>query len=252
VSEYSALVLADGPTGYWRLNETTGTVAGDSSGNSRNGTHTGVTLNATSLLVNDPADGAASYDGATSKTIIAGGAAGLVGGSMTIEGWIRTPSAQVGSQGIFGLRTDSSTGDFYILLFGSTLEARFTNSAGAQTTLSPTVPYDGNVHYFAMTYDSVAGTLTIVIDGAVPTGGTATGLSGTITVTTSDFLIGMVSSLQTSNFFAGPVDDVAIYNKALTSTQLIAHHTQGIAAPSTFPVAPGDRFRPYWRSLLAQ
>ncbi len=36
---YKDLVLEDAPVGYWRLNETSGTTAVDSSGNNRNGTY---------------------------------------------------------------------------------------------------------------------------------------------------------------------------------------------------------------------
>lgn len=38
---YSPTILADTPNGYWRLKETSGTVAYDSSGNNRNATYTG-------------------------------------------------------------------------------------------------------------------------------------------------------------------------------------------------------------------
>jgi hypothetical protein len=38
---YDSEVLADAPSGYWKLNETSGTTAADSSGNGRNGTYSG-------------------------------------------------------------------------------------------------------------------------------------------------------------------------------------------------------------------
>ena len=38
---YSTEVIADTPAIYWRLGETSGTVAADSSGNNRNGTNGG-------------------------------------------------------------------------------------------------------------------------------------------------------------------------------------------------------------------
>ena len=43
---YDTEILADSPVGYWKLNETSGTTAYDSSGNGNNGTlHGGITLN---------------------------------------------------------------------------------------------------------------------------------------------------------------------------------------------------------------
>ena len=45
---YASTVLADSPVAYWRLSETSGTSAADSSGNSHGGTYTstGVTYGA--------------------------------------------------------------------------------------------------------------------------------------------------------------------------------------------------------------
>lgn len=55
---YSAKVLSTAPANllaYWKLDETSGSTANDSSGNSRNGTYSGVTLNGTTFLDGTPA-----------------------------------------------------------------------------------------------------------------------------------------------------------------------------------------------------
>jgi hypothetical protein len=45
-ADYRAAVMADTPSGYWRLDETSGTAAADASGNGNAGTYAGgVTLN---------------------------------------------------------------------------------------------------------------------------------------------------------------------------------------------------------------
>lgn len=43
-ASYSSVVLADSPTVYWRLNETSGSTAADSSGNGNTGTYSNCTL----------------------------------------------------------------------------------------------------------------------------------------------------------------------------------------------------------------
>lgn len=56
---YFDLVMSHAPLGYWRLGETSGTAAADSSGNGRNGTYTGTyTLNRPSLIPSDTSNGA--------------------------------------------------------------------------------------------------------------------------------------------------------------------------------------------------
>lgn len=53
--QYSSVVLAKGPVGYWRLGELTGTTASDSSGNGYDGTYLGnPTLGGPGAINNDP------------------------------------------------------------------------------------------------------------------------------------------------------------------------------------------------------
>jgi hypothetical protein len=58
---YASTVLALNPQGYWRLGETSGSTAFDSSGNGINGTYVTVALGEAGLLIGDP-DHAARFD----------------------------------------------------------------------------------------------------------------------------------------------------------------------------------------------
>src|SRR5438128_7531980 len=84
---YRASVLADHPVAYWRLDEETGTVLVDASGNGNDGTYAGaVTLGQPGALASDsdtaagvgPAGGAASVASTPS----------LQGNPVTLEIWI--------------------------------------------------------------------------------------------------------------------------------------------------------------------
>ncbi len=59
---YSQLIRNDGPAGYWRLDETSGTTAADSAGSNPGTYQGGVTLGATGLLTSE-SDKAASFSG---------------------------------------------------------------------------------------------------------------------------------------------------------------------------------------------
>ena len=75
---YSATVLADAPVGYWRLDESNGRTAYDSSGANRNGTYAaaGVALGASGALTGDP-DTAAALGPAGSASFPTAGLNGL-------------------------------------------------------------------------------------------------------------------------------------------------------------------------------
>ena len=61
---YFDAVMQYSPVGYWRLGETSGTTAADSSGNGHNGTYTGTyTLGRPSLIPSDTANGALGCNG---------------------------------------------------------------------------------------------------------------------------------------------------------------------------------------------
>lgn len=77
---YRDLILSHSPLGYWRLGETSGTTAADSSGNGRNGTYTGTyTLNRPSLIPSDSANAAFGCQNTGYVQIATGSAFNLVG-----------------------------------------------------------------------------------------------------------------------------------------------------------------------------
>lgn len=75
-SSYYDLVMSHSPLGYWRLGETSGTTAADSSGNGRAGTYTGTyTLNRPSLIPSDTANGALGCGAGTGYVNVPAGTA---------------------------------------------------------------------------------------------------------------------------------------------------------------------------------
>ena len=218
-SRYAAAVLGTGGLqDYYRLDETSGTVARDSKG-ARNGTiQGGVTLGVPGGLAGDP-DPAMRFDG-TGYVDVPGGAAGLVGGAMTLETWAILPNSPPAHGSLVGIRNDTNA-DFYILMLGNSnkLECRFRNSAGKKFDLTPTITPDA-WHHLALVYDGSA-TLTLYVDGAVAASMPA---SGTITDTAPSLRVGKDTN---NNGLATTVDEVAVYNVALTAGQITNHYSVG-------------------------
>ncbi len=68
--QYSSVVLAKGPVGYWRLGEASGPTAADASGNGYDGTYLGnPAFGQTGAIVNDP-DTAVAFNGPDSKDYV--------------------------------------------------------------------------------------------------------------------------------------------------------------------------------------
>jgi hypothetical protein len=87
-SPYASAILNDRPSGYWRLGETSGTTATDSSGYANNGSYGGgFTLGMGGALVNDP-NNAARFDGTSADVLIPASASLNPAGPMTIEAWM--------------------------------------------------------------------------------------------------------------------------------------------------------------------
>jgi hypothetical protein len=119
-ANYSNVVLAKGPVGYWRLGEAAGPTAVDASGFGNNGTYNGnPTLGQPGAIVNDPntaigCKGATSMDyveipdpGAGSQAVFSQPTSGL---GLTVEVWMRPDALAFPAQ--------PSGPDFYIHWLG--------------------------------------------------------------------------------------------------------------------------------------
>jgi len=216
---YSTAVLADSPVVYYRLDESSGTTANDSSGNGNNAIYTSrAILNQAGAT----SDGDAAIAG-NGETLITGGGSILPTGATprSVEVWFKTtatPSSPYGST-LVAWGTESSNEMFAIKVYSSTMLKLtnwtngyyFTVPAGANTL-------DGKWHYMVVTFDG--SNATVYYDNHN---------LGTQTVSFNTALssVGLVLGSQTGNNdspFNGGLDEVAIYNKVLTPAQISAHY----------------------------
>ena len=140
---------------------------------------------------------------------------------MTLSGWVypRGPNADSYTQfdGFFGFRNNEDA-DFYLLQLGNyKVECRLKVSGGGEFTI---VTAENSIisetwHHLALTYDG--SNIILYIDG-IEAG--STGAYGQITNEFSPFNIGRLV-WQTTNFdLDGQVDEVSLWNLALTEQQV--------------------------------
>lgn len=219
---YSATVLADSPVAYYRLMETNGTSAADSSGNSHTATisASGITYQSAGALNHDVSpqptvspfsdfDYCFEFDGITglvTSPVL------TVGPSYSVEAFIQggVPPA---TQRLLGFNNG-----FFLTYTGGAWSSEIQFNDGSGHAISSVQPVlDGSWHHIVFTYNNSNTTSALYIDGVlVSTSNAAAFVSPTGTA----FGIGGTGTAS----WAGKVDEVAIYNTALTGARVLAHY----------------------------
>jgi hypothetical protein len=196
-----------GLVGYWPLDDGSGTNASDHSGNGNNGTLT----NAPAWVAGKMGQ-ALSFDG-TNRSVITGTSAVLnMNNSVTLSAWFMltttAPTFQV-------LETSTGNSYYQITLGGNKLRSFSTNTT-PQSILGNTTLKTG-VWYLA-TFVWNAGTMTLYLNGVQDA--TPTSYTGTISSGTVGIKIGADYPSSPSYFSNGSIDDVRVYNRALSATDV--------------------------------
>ena len=213
---YRANVLADGPIGYWRLDDSPGTTKAHDETKMHDGTYVGTcTLGVPGALPNETA---VHFDG-KSCTVDLGANFGFPSrASFSIEALVKTDATATGYGHIFSkqLRVSDAPVDGYALLFDSPISTYAERAVNSDNRITSPAAFPKAVFtHLIATYDGA--TLDVYVDGQpVGSGGDTTPMAQL----TAHALIG---SAGTTNFFKGDIDEVAIYDKALTPDRIAAH-----------------------------
>lgn len=224
---YTAAVLSDSPTFYYRLDETAGTTALDSSGNAVTSTEvSNPTHSATGVLTSDT-DGATQFDGATDYMY--SNTSYVNPTTFTIEAWFQTSTTSGGRIVGFGTAQTGASGSFDRQIYMSnTGQLYFGVYPGAVKTINSTASYnDGNKHHVVATLSS-AGMFLYVDGGQVASDATTT----TAQSYTGYWRVGYDNlsgwtAAPTSHYFNGTIDEVAVYSTALSLQRTQVHYCDG-------------------------
>lgn len=211
---------------YWRLNETSGTVANNAQGvAARNGTYSNVTLGAAGV-----GDGntAATFNGTTSNVNVysASLASAFNGAEGTVAAWCKVSGAGVWTDGVLRrIATFLVNGSNYAVMFKHTANntIRCDYSAGGTVETVSSTAVGGSLVFFsvAMTWSKAAEQMKVYINGAqVGTTQTALGVfAGTIPSTGAR--IGAAENAA-SNFWSGSLAHVALWDTPLSAAEVAA------------------------------
>jgi hypothetical protein len=214
--------LTSGLVGWWKLNETNGTVASDSSGNNNPGT-----------LFNGPVwvagrfgnglsfDGSNDYEdmGDPASSVLDFGASQ----SFSYGGWIKPGVLDVTGRRFISKRNGTGPANVGFDLGVNTdqgLLAEIADGTTEKTTSSMSIPLTVNQWYHAMVVvDRATGQMRVYLDGVEKANLSLTGLGSLASATALN--LGRASGDSTRSFL-GVLDDVRIYNRALSASEIAA------------------------------
>jgi hypothetical protein len=223
------------PVGYWKFDECQGTTLNDSSGNGNNGTiiigATGSQTTAGTCLT--PTDGTGAwYNGASGKfnaslkfdgnddyaTLTSTPTTGT--GSFSIFGWVKTSSTGTRKQ-ILAYGSDSSNnGEWVFINTSNQVESDLSTVAGPNSAVTVT---DGNWHFVGVVNNT--NTFQIYVDGKAS--GNSSSMSPNIGTGNTPVIGSGMGGNAGGWRFNGQIDDLRVYNYALTASQIKQVMNQG-------------------------
>ncbi len=221
---YAGAIIGDGPVAYWRLDETSGTNAADLYGTNYAIYSGSYTLGVPGALFGD-SDTALHVAGGAKAEAPYSSLLNNPAGPFSVELWARAfdtaSSAVISSQNKVG--NDRSGYVIFHNLSGNVWQARLGNTAGISLDLpGSTQIVRSNWYHVALTYDGT--NCALYVNGNREN-------SGAISLPTfhpnpaSPFEMGVQNSnISPDN---GDLDEVAVYNYALSTTQVADHYAMG-------------------------
>ncbi|PIR49717.1 hypothetical protein COU79_03350 [Candidatus Peregrinibacteria bacterium CG10_big_fil_rev_8_21_14_0_10_54_7] len=235
-----------GLLGHWKFDEIAGTVAADSSGNGNNGTHTSTPTISTSVPTDTNIANirSLSFDGTSGEYVkvadASSGPLSTIGtGDFTVSLWASNTDATSSyrqlisnwsTTGIHFLKTNTSR--YLGAYVGDNVEVRSSYS----------IPTDGSWHYYVLARES--GAISFYVDGsssAVSTGN-GTGHNNSVGAAVETRIGSRGDSVN--QLWQGGVDDVRIYNRALSAAEIKAL----AAVPQTWSIPTTSA---YWGGRLS-
>lgn len=223
--------ITTGLVGYWNFDEGSGTTAADSSGNN----NTGTLVNGPTWVAGKIGSGALSFDGASGYLNVAN-STGLTLDEFTVSAWVKTSNLATA----YIISKDTSTCISYRnfwkfgLGYNTYLRSAVTMGNGSVANFQWTTDNsannvgDGQWHLVTAVFTPGV-SVKMYKDGNLIDTDTTT-ITGPFGVSTNPVKIGLCGN---SGYFNGSLDDIRVYNRALTDQEITdLYHYAGSAFSS--------------------
>ncbi|HEY3181756.1 MAG TPA: LamG-like jellyroll fold domain-containing protein, partial [Gaiellaceae bacterium] len=214
-----------GPVAAYSFDAGSGTTLADLSGNGNNGTITGASW------TSGKNGGALSFNGSSSYVTVPDAASLDLTTAMTVEAWIFATGSSFGTI----VAKERTGGGFpYGLEQGGSDSDSYVNTGTQYRSGISTLTLSTWTH-LAGTYDG--STVRFYVNGILAGSTTA---SGTLNQTSDPLRIG--ADLTWGEYFQGKIDDVRVYNRALSTSEIQSDMAAAVTAPP--PAAPQNTSPP--------
>jgi len=205
-----------GLVAWWRLDEVTGLVANDASGYGNNGAISGVATWGTGMH-----EGALSFDGSSTYVDVPSASSLFPSSAVTIEFWAKIASANINNNGYMGfVATSSRTNGLQVIKnYGSGHILFESPGVGSLMSNIALTPDAWNLVTCVLVSGSSA---TIYINGQQHGSNSGWVLPSTV----MDHWIGRAAQGTTNPYLNGAMDEVRIYNRALSASEILADYSQ--------------------------
>jgi YD repeat-containing protein len=226
LSSYSSTVSAttsaagSGPVGYWKFDEGSGTTTADSSGIGNTGTLTNTTWT-TGEFAN-----ALSFNGSSSNVNMGTGTGltDLYLGGMTVSAWIKPAGSGGGGGGRIVDKDNNDSGWFFAMSGTTTVKFSSDQFATSQPSRTSSATISLNTwQLVTATWDGSTNgaNIHIYINGSLADGTSANGSGAASTDSGTPFTVGNRTT-DNARGFNGVIDDVRVYNRVLSSSEIAA------------------------------
>lgn len=251
---YPAAVVASHPRDYWRLDEASGTVGFDYTG-ADNGIYTNAALGQSGYTSqfnpqSDPGETSVEFGPFTTNDSYLGQIPGIVNfgtpvdssAEFSVEAWILVNGGLPAGAGLVSLGYGGGEQFCLDLATTTNLLHFFVRDAGGtmHSAQSNFRPIDGLWHHVVGVCDQANGFLYVYGDGQLIASNTVPA-GGGLLVSTNTLVIGSRqegSGTQFDDQFSGWMDDVALYSRALSASEIQAHYLAAGIAPNNVQVQP--------------
>jgi hypothetical protein len=254
-SIYTNTVMASTPRGYWRMGQTGGLAAAEQTASANlQGLYVGLGTSSGPGNLAQPGPRPAGFpgfatdnravhlNGSTSYMSVADTPELDITGALTMEAWIKLDSIPAGNAGIIGKYVGSGSQRSYLLYVSGqgagngelgmviSSDGTFTNAKSLVDNIPLTT---GEWLHVVGTYQPNQA-MRIYVNGTLVEQVTS-GIPSAIFNSNSDLWVGLQYDTSAANHFSGLIDEVAIYNRALSASEIAAHYAAAFATP-----VPGD------------
>ncbi|MGD0260191.1 MAG: LamG-like jellyroll fold domain-containing protein [Verrucomicrobiota bacterium] len=266
---YGRRILSDQPLAFWRLDEASGVGSGNPGGTANDyvGGHNGTYYQAVTGLggfsPSDPSETSTgfgmndvfNYSVVVENDLSGSGIPNIdfsqqgINPHFSVEAWVNAPPGEPNSAGIVAKGYGGGGEQFCLDIYSSQFRFFVHDSTGRTPgAYSGAIVPDGNWHHLVGVCDEGNSLLSLYVDGALTeatTMVTGQGLLGTTYVSQGPAVLtgigsrdaSVTDSSYTNQLSNAEVDDVALYNYALTPSQVTAHYSAA-AEPANITVQP--------------